>query len=376
LLTIETIDDILPIIKDRDEFRISVKEDYTVIDYKYILPDTFNDPFRLECRGIKFHSGGQIMARPLHKFFNIGEAQTLDQLPWDKTHIVYDKLDGSMIHPATVRGRMRLMTRSGITDVSEDAEKHLTSSHIKLCTECHLSDMTPIFEYIGPDNHIIIKYDTPSLTLIAVRDNVSGKYISPKGLSDLAIQYNVPRVMPSKFIGTRTELVKHTKELTGKEGYVIVWEDGLRVKIKGDDYVIKHKAKNQISKEKNILSLVLQEKLDDIIPVLCKDDAVKAKGYQESVKKGLFTTYEMVNNIIDESGECSRKEFALGPVADLPPCIKPLAWTAYDGGDIEDRAKNILLIACNKSLKKFEKYRPIFAATYGEVNEYQEDART
>ena len=63
----------LPHIQGRSDFVVAVRDGYTVIDYVYALPDSFDNPYRLECGGIKFAPDGSVLARPFHKFFNIGE---------------------------------------------------------------------------------------------------------------------------------------------------------------------------------------------------------------------------------------------------------------------------------------------------------------
>ncbi len=73
--TIHHIDDVLPHIAGRSEFVVAERDGYTAIDYNFALADTFDDPMRLECRGIKFDADGKILARPFQKFFNIGERE-------------------------------------------------------------------------------------------------------------------------------------------------------------------------------------------------------------------------------------------------------------------------------------------------------------
>ena len=71
---IEHIDDILPHIEGKNEFKIHHhKEGYTTIDYMFEDTNTFDNEVLLECRGIKFDADGKILARPLHKFLNLGQ---------------------------------------------------------------------------------------------------------------------------------------------------------------------------------------------------------------------------------------------------------------------------------------------------------------
>lgn len=76
-MKIEHIDKLLPHVQDRKDFIIAKRDGYTVIDYGFVDNDTFDHPARVQCRGIKFGPDGRILARPFHKFFNLGERANL-----------------------------------------------------------------------------------------------------------------------------------------------------------------------------------------------------------------------------------------------------------------------------------------------------------
>jgi RNA ligase len=78
---IKTIQDVLPHIEGRTEFRVMEKDWYSVVNYMVSLEETFqwdsDDPVgsavRRECRGLIFNREGELVSRPYHKFFNVGE---------------------------------------------------------------------------------------------------------------------------------------------------------------------------------------------------------------------------------------------------------------------------------------------------------------
>lgn len=128
---IRHIDDVLPYIKDIDEFAVIEKDGYTVIDYLFMGGETFKGEtnslsmnIRKECRGIAFDTNGNIISRPLEKFFNVGEKEETmpENLDWSGDNLVMDKLDGSMLRPLYLEDGFRMGTRKGITDVSILAE--------------------------------------------------------------------------------------------------------------------------------------------------------------------------------------------------------------------------------------------------------------
>lgn len=52
------------------------------------------------------------------------------------------------------------------------------------------------------------------------------------------------------------------------------------IKIKADDYVLRHKSKDAINQEKNVLQTILDDAVDDLIPLLTSDDAERVKSFQ------------------------------------------------------------------------------------------------
>jgi RNA ligase len=119
------------------------------------------------------------MSRPYHKFFNVNEkeetqAHMLDLL---RPHAVMDKLDGSMIRPIRNRfGTIRLATKMGITDVSEQAEQIMDIDQWHWLEDMMIDGFTPILEYIAPTNKIVVEYAEPKLILTAVRETEYGVY--------------------------------------------------------------------------------------------------------------------------------------------------------------------------------------------------------
>ena len=303
---IRTIDDLLPHIEGIDSIIRIDKEDYTVLDYVYMTPDTFPNPYALECRGIKFDKDGNLIARPFHKFFNVGEREetTVEALDWNADWTIMDKLDGSMIHPVLINDNIILMTRKGQSDVALQCV-HECYIDEEFMRECLSQGRTPIYEYTSPRNQIVIKYDEPRLNLIAVRDNLTGKYYDVDEYSEFNTFY-------LSWLGGNDaqSLISQTRALKNKEGYVLRWPNGHMVKIKSDEYVMLHRGLDSMSREKRILDIILEDKLDDLLPLL--DDKRKAhvKKYEMAINSlvGLI-----VGNIISHSAaqrELSPKDFA------------------------------------------------------------------
>ena len=112
----------------------------------------------------------------------------------------------------------------------------------KECTYC--------FEIIYPGNKIVVDYGTlQDLFLISITHTKTGKNIN----IEQAGFKTVPKIDTSDI--TCTEWSAHDVE--NEEGYVIRFvNDNLRVKIKFDNYVQKHRGKNSSAKAIKKLSLI------------------------------------------------------------------------------------------------------------------------
>jgi RNA ligase len=187
---IRHISDVLPYVEGRDEFVVAERDFGTVINYVVSMADTFDmtgpddvaGAMRRECRGLKFASNGEIAARPLHKFHNVGEREETQPHRVDllQPHTIMEKLDGSMIHPMMINGYIRWMTKMGITEVAMQAESFIAKNtrYKDFAAWCISEQLTPVFEWCSPFNQIVLPYEEDQLTLLAVRHNITGEYLS------------------------------------------------------------------------------------------------------------------------------------------------------------------------------------------------------
>lgn len=302
--------ELLKAIEGKDEISGRAKDGYVVYDYDYQGRDTFvGSPLLRECRGIKFLPSGALLARPFHKFFNYGEHPEGDALDVGQIHQVSDKLDGSMIHPMFLGKELVFCTRAGITDHALAALSIATASQLSFCREM-LPRFTPIFEWISPRNRIVLPYEKDSLVLLAVRENLSGDYLPRDVLESLARLFSIPLVPCwDHSIHNLAALATTIREMQGKEGYV-VQQGNLLVKIKTEDYVLKHRTKDELSQERHVLRVILEEKLDDILPLVDEEYRERLLRYQGAVRQGLAATKARLTEILGRT-YTDRKSFAL-----------------------------------------------------------------
>jgi RNA ligase len=233
------------------------------------------DDITLNCRGLVLDNNGNVIAKPFPKFFNYEEHKPED-IP-NENFEVYEKMDGSLgiffyyerelsyeerykkwyinnfqsgfeynelvipnfddpyYEPTPrIKGEWHMATRGSFT--SEQAIKGMEIAkrlnYDKICVPGY----TYLFEIIYPENRIVVDYGKEErLVLLGVMDKRGEEfpYNEIKGEGwDIVMKY--------KTWGEDWETLK--REISkDNEGYVIRFSGGMRMKIKGTEYVRLHK---------------------------------------------------------------------------------------------------------------------------------------
>lgn len=345
------INDVLPHIEGREEFRVMEKDEYTVVNYAVAFEETFkwddNDPLgsavRRECRGITFDSNGNLICRKYHKFFNIGEKEEtqLNKVNLYDPHIVLEKLDGSLIAGQPSSNGFALTTKAGVTEIAQQAEEFIKdkphySTFIKKSIQ---KGITPLFEWCSNKNRIVISYPEDKLILTGMRYNDTGKYVDYETMKTYATAWNIPVVQAVDGLAVQdiNLFVKQVREWDDGEGIVLRFDSGHMVKVKADDYVLRHKSKEQINQEKNVLQTILDDSVDDLVPLLTPEDAQSLKAFQtafwmalEDVCGEIYDLYRQIDKGQDQ------KEFATIAVASVLPQYQNFMYRLRRGDKIRD----------------------------------------
>ena len=75
-------------------------------------------------------------------------------------------------------------------------------------------------------------------------------------------------------------LVTYTRQLEDVEGFIVSFEDGHKIKIKADEYVRIHKCMDRIRFDRNIVDLIINEEVDDIVPLLPEKEIAKVRDFE------------------------------------------------------------------------------------------------
>ena len=345
--TIRHIDDVLPHIEGRKEFVVAERDYGTVINYVVAMQDTFNmegpddlgGAIRRECRGLIFDLDGNIMSRPFHKFFNVGEREETQSHAIDLSvgHSIMEKMDGSMIRPLLVDGYLRLGTKMGVTTVGMQAEEFLvTQSYEKKewLMNCVKDGVTPLFEWISPENQIVLDYDEPELVYLGTRDNVTGAYVM-----DTSCPFPTVPQYGSLELGLN-DYMDIARKQESREGDIIRFADGHMVKIKNDWYVRIHKCMDSIRFDRNIVDLIINEEVDDIVPLLPEKEIAKVRDFETRFWEAFKLTEENLMLLFLEAknnyGE-DRKRIALEFIPTLGNKMDaPIIFKMLDGIDLRE----------------------------------------
>lgn len=295
--TITHLDQVLAAINGRDEFvvKVDAEHGYTVVNYLVNFEDTFppvtdeRTAILRECRGITFDSvTGKVISRKYHKFFNLGErAETTPvNVDFSRPYRRFEKLDGSMITPLLINGKVRWCTKMGLTQVAAPVDTWSADKqqYHELAKYWMAEGWTPIFEWCSRIQRIVIDYPETRLVLTAIRHNETGIYKSYDELKEEANAYGVPVVSASSIIYDYDEdVVEEIRQVEGSEGDVWRFEDGHMLKLKGEWYSLLHKTLDHLKFEKDVIRLILDEKLDDAKPFLPADLMEAADDFAKTI---------------------------------------------------------------------------------------------
>lgn len=357
---IERLSDVTPFLTPG--INVKERDDYTVVDYDYITPETFTNPIALECRGLKFDTEGNLIARPFHKFFNVGERQGIDEIDWSQEHWVEEKLDGSMVHGVIVDDFFEFMTRGGITPQAIAAKKLLTEDQRNWLIVLCAFGYTPIFEYTAPDNQVVIEYPKPELTLLDIRHNLTGAYQYDWGTG--SFYRETLRWFPeaNRIRGYKSEsLIKNVRDWDDCEGVVIKFHDGHRLKVKADDYVLKHKTLGSVVHEKNLMKLIVQGEIDDILPILSEGMREKVKNYRDRVELYFNRKVGDISRFLKTWEGVDRKTFAHHVRGSFNREIHSVVFKSLDNGQVVKNLEEWIIKHCSSrsKLKKIKHEIPV-----------------
>jgi RNA ligase len=264
-----------------------------------------------------------------------------------------------MVHPALIDGDLVFMTRMGVTPQAQFAQKHASPAVLRLSVEMIARGVTPIFEFTSPDNRIVVAYDQHALTLLAARQTVTGDYLTSAELAQVSAEFGVPVVRGAGHIANIRDFMDQARGEEGIEGYVIAFEDGHRIKLKTDGYVLRHKALAGLKLEKNVVELVAARAVDDMIPLLKADTAEQLRNYETKLLSAVSRHAAAISLFVDANRGLDRKDYAAKTMAAWDGRLRGIVFAALDGKDPQDGLMK-LLASAGQSQTRVDGIRDLF----------------
>lgn len=351
------------------------------------------DEITLQCRGLVTNSKGDIVARPFKKFFNYEEYKPED-IP-NEDYVVYEKMDGSLgilfyyeyelsderryniwfnnnyetgmenffdpnklpdyensyYEPTPkTKGEWIFATRGSFT--SEQSIKGKEILDRKHDYSALRKDNTYLFEIIYPENRIVVDYKgEEKLVVLGVIHTETGDEVPDSSLFFMQ-EGGWELVTVYKTWGEGYDILK--EEISkDKEGYVLRFRSGFRMKIKGEEYVRLHRILTNISNRDIWEYLKDNKPLDDLLEKVPDEfnDWVKSEVANFKEMYTITLTMAELTFIKFIKPEMSRKE-AAEIIKTKDKSIQPILFKKLDNKDYSDLIWKKLYPSYSKPFKK------------------------
>lgn len=285
---------------------------YKIINYSKICQaeKVWNDTTE-KCRGIIVDSQNNIIARPFKKFYNFEEHEATSIAKYIDSNIpfeVYEKLDGSLGILWWLGDTPFIATKGSFhSDQARHATQLLHTRYRDIWDRLD-KNKTYLFEIIYPEDlHVVTYKDVNDIFLIGVLDLNEDKEYDVEEYSDIFRTVK-------KYEGI-TSWMSLREDIDGdnREGFVIKFADGFRLKLKYADYWTLHFLKAGFS-EKNIFKALKDGDNEYIENTMKMFDEEHQLYYLNIINKYTLAYNKILNTAMEEfvqkDGFATRKEAA------------------------------------------------------------------
>lgn len=282
------------------------------------------DDITIQCRGLVTNSKGTIVARPFKKFFNLEEHDPTDipNQPFD----VYEKMDGSLGILFYYENTWVFASRGSFTsEYAEKGREFLTKSDL---SELNINN-TYLFEIIYKENKIVCDYDFDGLVLLSAFETSTGEEVPRVDLEQLKTFDLVKKYHGFDDYHKLKGLIAENME-----GFVLRFQNGFRMKIKGEWYVQLHSIVTKVS-NKTIWEYLKEGKSIDVLLETVPDEFYNWIRETESELLGEYKNVEkeykeIFDSIMSKDHSDKRDQFAFHATKIKRPGI---LFLMYDGKD-------------------------------------------
>ena len=247
-------------------------------------------PLLVQCRGlVTDDETGVIVARPFKKFWNIEE----DRHTPTKDFYALEKMDGSYINVFNYKSDWIVSSRGSFTS---DQALWATEIWGTLEHESFYPEFTYIFELLKKENRIVVNYgDYEGLVLLGAIKTETNEEMDYHLLS----YYGYTTKVVKRYDGfTDITKIKNLIE-KNKEGFVIVFSNGDKMKIKSEEYFRLHKIMTEVSTTSVWEVLKNGESFEKLLIDVPDEFDMKIKEYIKDLTYTYMTTNEYFGKLFD-----------------------------------------------------------------------------
>jgi T4 RnlA family RNA ligase len=282
-----------------------------------------------EMRGLTFvfNEDGSLFNRYilLEKFFNLNQVpESLYSVVKNyKIKFINNKEDGSIASFVKLpNGKIVGKSKMGFDNDQADGINRIykTNKEVKSLVDWALNNnIVPVFEFVAPNNRIVLRYPSEELILLRLRDNVTGKHID---IRDHLDKVGSIRVAPFEDdVRDLDHLVELTATQVDKEGSIVTCEDehgrDFFFKIKTPWYCSRHGLLTEdLYREHIIIGYILDDKIDDILGQVPEDEKeahIRINKIIDIVKKSISDKASEIEKAYEQfvKSGISKKDYAI-----------------------------------------------------------------
>lgn len=300
---------------------------YRVFNYRIPSWTQMNLPFAQESRGVMFDitvpEDPKLVCLTPKKFFNYKEGKPKEHEKY-KMGVKMQKVDGSLLSSFEYKGKFFLKSKTSISSTQVKESLDIIYENENLLKEAiglQKQGWTLNFEYISPNNIIVVPYEKSELVLLSARSMKTGELIYADKLEAKLKENSYTSLIKSLVKYTyvtdeeqnqKTLLEKISKETEG-EGYVIeiLAPEPYMVKVKNDAYSILHNFLGKMDSDFQLAKVIISEKADDARSVFRENPEVIER--LDKLEKIILPIYnaihQEVESFFEENKNMEKKEY-------------------------------------------------------------------
>jgi RNA ligase len=293
----------------------------------------------MQCRGLIVDEKSKtIKWRGFPKFFNHDQRphETAAAIKSGQPFQVFDKADGSLgiLYRSSVANQLCIATRGSFTSPqSQAATKMLHELYADDLPKLDTSTCSYLFEIIYPENRVVVDYgDARKLVLLAVLDTATGKRLTmPTNLTKIPLV--IERTAEFK---TFDDVLQ--KQEPNKEGFVVIFADGLMVKVKFNEYKTLHQLMSGINTISIWKTAMHGKRLADVLTHNVPDEVFGwAKDVENKLHESFDTRKTKLTAIVKE---CLTQEYAGKPKKQVADFVRASGVNAMEQRIVFNRWNN------------------------------------